>query len=75
VGIVVRDGATGAGTVILQFTAAIPVAAGTGQQEVAPFCSPAMDLVGTTATAMTAEFNTGVTNLVESITLTGYNVN
>jgi hypothetical protein len=75
VSIVVRDGATGAGTVILHFTAAVPVAAGTGQQEVAAFCSPAMDLAGTTATAMTAEFNTGVTNLVESVTLTGYNVN
>jgi hypothetical protein len=74
-GVIVRDGATGAGTALLQFTVAVPVAAGTGQQEVAVFCSPAMDLVGTTATAMTAEFNAGVTNLVESVTLTGYNVN
>jgi len=74
--VTIRDGASGAGTVLRTFQTAIPVAAASGQQEVAPFCTPAgMGLVGTTNTAMTAEFSAGVTNLNESISITGYNVN
>lgn len=74
--ITIRDGATGAGTVLRTFQVAIPVASATGQQEVPIFCTPTgMGLVGTTNTAMTAEFSAGVTNLNEAISITGYNVN
>lgn len=71
----IRDGATGAGTIITQFRVAVLVAAAAGVQIVPPFCVSNLGLVGTTGTAMTAEFSAGVTNATESITLTGYNVN
>jgi hypothetical protein len=74
--VALRDGASGAGTIVMNFTVAIPAAAGTGAQEVQPFCVPAQrQLTGTTNTAMTAEFNTGFGNVVESVTLVGHNVN
>jgi hypothetical protein len=72
VDVVVRDGASGAGTIIAQFKVAITAATG---QNVTPFCSPDLNLVGTTNTAMTAEFSALVTNVFESVTLTGYNIN
>ncbi len=71
----IRDGATGAGTVIAQFRVVIQVAAAAGIQIVPPFCVSNLNLVGTSGTAMTAEFSAGVTGATESVTMTGFNVN
>ncbi len=67
-----RDGATGAGTIIKSFSVVIPAATG---QNVAPFSICGLNLVGTTNTAMTLEFSALLTNLFEDVTLTGFNVN
>jgi hypothetical protein len=67
-----RDGATGAGTVLQQWQVVIPNATG---QNVAPFSVCGLNLVGTTNTAMTLEFSALLTNLLQSVGLTGYNVN
>lgn len=65
-----RDGATGAGTIIwsTEITAA---ATATNHGNVA-FCG--LNLIGTAATAMTLEFAALLTNEFESATLTGYDV-
>lgn len=73
--VALRDGATGAGTVIGQWAIAHTVAAGAGIQTVAPHSICGLNLIGTTNTAMTLEFNAGVTGEVQSATITGYNVN
>lgn len=70
----VRDGATGAGTVIWQVAIAHQVAAGAGIQTIPPHTVCGLNLVGTTNTAMTAEFNAGVTGEVQSVSMSGYNV-
>lgn len=72
--VVIRDGATGAGTVLATFAVAHQVAAGAGVQTVAPLALCGLNLVGTTNTAMTAEFNAGVTGEVQAANLTGFNV-
>lgn len=72
---VVRDGATGAGTVIWSYAVAHLVAAGAGIQTIAPHSICGLNLVGTTNTAMTAEFNAGVTGEVQGASISGYNVN
>lgn len=66
-----RDGATGAGTVLwtTQITAG---ATATNHGNVA-FCG--LNLIGTANTAMTLEFSALLTNENESVTLTGYDVN
>jgi hypothetical protein len=68
----IRDGATGAGNIIAVFEIAIPASAGNNQPA---FCTPNLNLVGTTNTAMTAEWSAGLANLKESVTITGFNVN
>jgi hypothetical protein len=68
----VRDGATGAGTVIWTYQTAISAVTG---QNVAPFSVCGLNLVGTTNTAMTLEFQALLTNLIESVSISGYNVN
>jgi hypothetical protein len=70
----VRDGATGAGTVIWQIAVAHLVAAGAGIQTIAPQSFCGLNLVGTTNTAMTAELNAGVTGEVQSVSISGFNV-
>ena len=70
----VRDGATGAGTVIWQAAIAHQVAAGAGIQTINPHTVCGLNLVGTTNTAMTAEFNAGVTGEVQAVSMSGYNV-
>lgn len=70
----IRDGASGAGNQLALFNVAAQVAAGAGVQSVAPFCTPPLGLVGTTNTAMTAEFTAGVANLNEAIFFTYFNV-
>lgn len=67
-----RDGATGAGTVI--WAGAAVITASTGMN-ISNFCTPELNLVGTTNTAMTAEFSASLANLIQTVTLTGYNVN
>jgi hypothetical protein len=66
-----RDGLTGAGTILAAFTVAITAVAG------AFICIPLTDLniVGSAATAMTLEFSAaGGANTYESVTLMGYDV-
>lgn len=72
--VAIRDGATGAGTVIWQLGIAHQVAAGAGIQTIPPHSFCGLNLAGTTNTAMTAEFNAGVTGEVQGINLSGYNV-
>jgi hypothetical protein len=66
-----RDGATGAGTII--WTHEVVVSNATGQN-VAPFSTCGLNLVGTTNTAMTAEFSSSLTNLIEAVSLSGINL-
>jgi hypothetical protein len=67
----VRDGATGAGTVI--WTYQVVITAATGNLVPAhSICG--LNLVGTTNTAMTLEFSALLTNLIESVSISGYNV-
>jgi hypothetical protein len=68
----VRDGATGAGTII--WTNQVVISAGTGQN-VAPINVCGLNLTGTTNTAMTLEFSASLANLIESVSISGYNVN
>lgn len=67
-----RNGATGAGTVI--WTHTVIVSAATGQN-VAPFTACGLNLAGTANTAMTLEFSALLTNLFESVSISGFNVN
>ena len=72
--IVLRDGATGAGTILLTFADAVATAAAAGVEVTAPFAFCGLGLIGTTNTAMTFEYNAGVTNVVQAVWLSGYNV-
>ena len=65
-----RDGATGAGTVI--WTQAIGVFTTPGENAIFSVCG--LNLIGSAATAMTLEFGTLVTGAVESVSLSGYDV-
>lgn len=67
-----RDGATGAGTVLWTHSVVVTAAVG---QNVAPFTACGLNLVGTTNTAMTLEFSALLTNLFEAASISGYNVN
>jgi hypothetical protein len=69
--IVLRDGATGAGTVLLTLNVTISAAPG---NNIAPNCINIGNIVGTTNTAMTAEWDAGLANLSETVTLEGFNV-
>jgi hypothetical protein len=60
-----RDGATGAGTVLASFVVVIPSSTG---QNVPPFCTP-VNAAGTKGTAMTLEFSALLTNLFQQVTL------
>lgn len=68
----IRDGATGAGTILASFQVVIPA---TAVQHLAPTCITGLQLVGTTNTAMTAEWSALLTNEFEQVTITGSNVN
>lgn len=70
--VTLRDGATGAGTVIWQHT--VVVSAVTGEN-VPPYHECGLNLVGTTNTAMTFEFSAGLANLIETANISGFNVN
>lgn len=69
--VTLRDGATGAGVAIWAYQVIFTASA---VQHIAhSFCG--LNLVGTTNTAMTLEFNAGVANVSEATSLSGYNVN
>lgn len=72
--VAIRDGATGAGTIIWQMAIAHLVAAAAGVQTIAPHSFCGLNLVGTTNTAMTAELNAGVTGEVQGVSMSGFNV-
>jgi hypothetical protein len=66
-----RDGATGAGTII--WTHEVIVANATGQN-VPPFSTCGLMLPGTTNTAMTLEFSALLTNLIQAVSISGLNI-
>jgi hypothetical protein len=70
--VLLRDGATGAGTVLVQWRNAIVSAAAAQIGQALTFCG--LSLVGSSATAMTLEYANGVTNVLMSVTLSGYDV-
>jgi hypothetical protein len=65
----IRDGATGAGTVLASFIIVIPASTG---QNALPFCT-ALGMQGSNNTAMTAEWSAGLTNLFQQVTLYYHN--
>jgi hypothetical protein len=66
-----RDGATGAGTVLASWTVIISAATG---QNVAPHSFCGLNIHGTTATAMTIEFSAALANLFENVWMSGYTI-
>lgn len=68
----IRDGATGAGSVI--WSISLEVSATTGQN-VAPHSICGLSLVGSVNTAMTVEFSAAVTNVAQAVNMSGYDVN
>lgn len=68
----VRDGATGAGTIIWPYAVAHQVAAGAGLQTVLPHTICGLNLAGSTNTAMTIEFDAGITNELQRVAISGY---
>ncbi len=66
-----RDGASGAGTILWSYTVVITAAAG---QNVAPQTFCGLNLIGTAATAMTLEYSALLTNLFEDVSISGYDV-
>lgn len=71
----VRDGATGAGTVVWFHALSFPTAAALGIQEVpvAQICG--LNIIGTANTAATIEFSAAVTGSIQAVNMTGYDVN
>lgn len=61
----VRDGATGAGTVLASILIVVPASTG---QNVLPFCFP-LSISGSNNTALTAEWSAALTNEFEQVTL------
>jgi len=73
--VVLRNGATGAGTIVWQKQLSAPASTGVHANE--SFCG--LGIVGSAATAMTLEFPlvfgpTGLTNEIVTVNLTGYDV-
>jgi hypothetical protein len=66
-----RDGATGAGTII--WTHEVVVSNATGQN-VPPFSTCGLNLAGTTNTALTFEWSASLTNLIEAAAVSGFNI-
>ena len=64
-----RDGATGTGTVL--WTHEVVISAGTGE-DTPPVNACGLNIVGSAATAMTLEWSGGLANLVEAMSLSGY---
>jgi hypothetical protein len=66
-----RDGASGAGTALWTFSIVAPASVGTH----ATYGVCGLNLVGTTNTATTLEFAAGLANELESVQMSGFNVN
>lgn len=69
--VAIRDGATGAGTIIWEWILAVSAQTG---QDIAPHSICGLNLIGTANTAMTFEFSAGVGNVIESVSMSGYDV-
>lgn len=67
-----RDGASGAGTIIWQYSFAATAVLG---EILPPHSICGLNIKGTAATAMTIEFSAALANLSENVNLTGYDVN
>lgn len=72
--ILLRDGATGAGTVLVPYAIAHSVAAAAGVQTVPAFAVCGLSFVGTTNTAMTVEFDAGVAGETQRVWISGINI-
>lgn len=70
----VRDGASGAGTILWQYSVSFPTAAALGIQEIAPLSFCGLNLVGTAATAMTIEFSASTAGVIQSVNASGFDV-
>jgi hypothetical protein len=70
--VVVRDGATGAGTVIWQGTMSVPATAGSAAAPIVACPVGGLGLSGTAGVAMTVEFSAGVANVLEAVYLKGH---
>ncbi len=66
----VRDGASGAGTIIWERRVVAPASTGTFNE----FATCGLNLIGTANTAMTIEWSALLTSLFESVSLSGYSV-
>lgn len=69
-----RDGATGAGTVLWTMTLNPVSAAAGGNAGVSPISVCGLALIGSPNTAMTLEYSAGVTGAIESVALSGYDL-
>lgn len=70
VGVFLRDGATGAGTILQAWRTAVPAVAG---QSAAPIEYCGLNVVGTRNTAMTLEFGAaGGANTIQTVSLSGH---
>lgn len=69
--VVLRDGASGAGTVKASFVVVVPASTG---ENVAPFCAQFVNgIKGSANTAMTAEWSGALSNEIEQVTLYYHN--
>ena len=66
-----RDGASGAGTVLQSWE--VVISASTGQN-VAPFQFCGLNIRGSSNTAMTIEFSASLANLIESVNMSGWSL-
>lgn len=66
-----RNGATGAGTIIWSATIVVPASTG---ENIEPKSVCGLNLIGSANTAMTLEFSGALTNELQGVTLTGYDV-
>lgn len=67
--VVVRDGGTGAGTILHDLSVSMTAVAG---QMVGPFSFTGLNLVGSISTAMTVEFTAAITSAWQSVNLIGF---
>jgi hypothetical protein len=69
INLLLRDGASGVGTVIWQTPISLPASA---SAEAHPIAVCGLNIAGSAGTAMTLEFSLGVSNTSQSVSLTGY---
>lgn len=69
-----RDGATGAGTVIFTWQVGAAASGAAVIQTVAPYSVCGLNLVGTAATAMTLEFSAALAHQIQAVSISGYDI-